>query len=248
MEQLFERIQKPYVEHLKKIEKAKRNYYRSCKEAKTVMNQVRYALTENVKLIPPQVNKIHTSYLLEQPIILEIIARTQLGCMCDSLPRFFLSAQARRMQVFMEEADYKIYRRRLKYQDAVNEMLRYHPTYIRNMTSAFLKCQEMEKVKLQFYTAFLHSLQRTLDLSQNPKYVSLSVDSQCSSQVNCILLFTFSLAPIYDELHHVIEQIDYEKDLKMWSSNYGIVTSAPQFVVCLHPFITLWFHVWKHSI
>lgn len=65
MEQLFERAQKPYVKHLKKIEKAKRNYYRSCKEAKAVMNQVRYALTENVNLIPPQVNKKHTSYLMD---------------------------------------------------------------------------------------------------------------------------------------------------------------------------------------
>lgn len=76
------------------------------------------------------------------------------------------------MQVFMEETDYKIYRRRLKYQDALNEMMRYHPKYIRNMTSAFLKCQELEKVKLQFYKAFLHSLQRTLDLTQNSKSVS----------------------------------------------------------------------------
>lgn len=76
------------------------------------------------------------------------------------------------MQVFMEETDYKIYRRRLKYQDALNEMMRYHPKYIRNMTSAFLKCQELEKVKLQFYKAFLHSLQHTLDLTQNTKSVS----------------------------------------------------------------------------
>ncbi|XP_055299804.1 protein kinase C and casein kinase substrate in neurons protein 2-like isoform X2 [Sitodiplosis mosellana] len=166
MEQLFERAQKPYVKHLKKIEKAKRNYYRACKDAEIVMNQVRYALAE--KLIPPQV---------------------------------------RRMQVFMEEADYKIYRRRLKYQDALDELMRYHPKYIRNMTSAFLKCQEMEKVELQFYKALLHSLQRTLDLSQNP-----------------------NLAPIYDELHHVIEQVDYEKDLKMWSTNHAIDTSAPQFI------------------
>ena len=97
------------------------------------------------------------------------------------------------MQVFMEEADYKIYRRRLKYQDAVDEMMRYHPTYIRNMTSVFLKCQEMEKVKLQFYTAFLHSLQRTLDLSQNPKYVSLPLRLTVlvSSELYFIVYFQF---------------------------------------------------------
>lgn len=57
MEQLFKRAQKPYVQHLKKVEKAKQNYYSVCNEAKIVMNKVRYALAENVKLIPPQVNK-----------------------------------------------------------------------------------------------------------------------------------------------------------------------------------------------
>lgn len=57
MNQLFERVQKPYVKHLKKIEKAKRNYYSACRDAEIVMNQVRYALAENVKLIPPQVSR-----------------------------------------------------------------------------------------------------------------------------------------------------------------------------------------------
>lgn len=57
MEQLFKTAQKPYVQHLKKIEKAKQNYYNACKEAKIVLHQVRYALAENVKLIPPQVNE-----------------------------------------------------------------------------------------------------------------------------------------------------------------------------------------------
>lgn len=79
--------------------------------------------------------------------------------------------QLRRMQVYMEEADYKIYGRRLKYIDALDEMMRFYPKYERNMTSAFLKCQEMEKVKLQFYQTFLYSLHRTLDVSQNPKSV-----------------------------------------------------------------------------
>lgn len=63
MEQLFKTAQKPYVQHLKKVEKAKRNYYSACNEAKIVMNQVRYALAENVKLIPPQVNKKKYRYL-----------------------------------------------------------------------------------------------------------------------------------------------------------------------------------------
>lgn len=139
------------------------------------------------------------------------------------------------MQVFMEETDYKIYRRRLKYHDALNEMMRYHPKYIGNMTSAFLKCQEMEKVKLQFYKAFLHSLQRTLDLTQNPKSVSFRFNNVVFfSLLNSSgILFIFSLAPTYDELRNVIEQIDQEKDLMWWSSKHAIDTSLPQFIVCL---------------
>lgn len=65
MEQLFRSVQKPYVKHLKKIEKAKRNYYNSCKEAHIVMDQVRYALAENVILIPPQVNKKQSFFTFE---------------------------------------------------------------------------------------------------------------------------------------------------------------------------------------
>lgn len=61
---MFERAQKPYVKHLKKIEKAKQNYYNACQNAKIVMNQVHYALAENVKLIPPQVNKNHRLFFL----------------------------------------------------------------------------------------------------------------------------------------------------------------------------------------
>lgn len=136
------------------------------------------------------------------------------------------------MQVFMEEADYKIYRRRLKYESALDEIMRFHPKYIRNMTSAFLKCQELEKVKLQFYKALLHSLQRTLDLSQHPKSVPLQkCVFVCSNLKWPLFLFIFSLAPIYDELYRVIDQLDYEKDLQAWSKNHAIDTSAPQFSV-----------------
>lgn len=43
----------------------------------------------------------------------------------------------------------------------------------------------------------------------------------------------FSLSEKLNELHKHIEQVDYEKDLEWWSSNYGIDLRVPQFIVCL---------------
>lgn len=50
MEDAFEKVQKPYVKCLKTIDKAKRNYYKACDDAKVVLKQVQYALAEVPKL------------------------------------------------------------------------------------------------------------------------------------------------------------------------------------------------------
>lgn len=69
----------------------------------------------------------------------------------------------------MEEVDHKIFCCREKYEIALDKLIKHHTKYVRNMTSAFLKCQEMEKVKLQFYTTILKSMHRSLDVTQNTK-------------------------------------------------------------------------------
>lgn len=59
MENLFKKSQKPYVKHLKKVEKKKHNYHKACDNAKIVMQQVRYAINECDRITPMQVNKKH---------------------------------------------------------------------------------------------------------------------------------------------------------------------------------------------
>lgn len=81
----------------------------------------------------------------------------------------------------MEDADYKVFKCREKYEDALDEMMKYQPNYLRNMTTAFYKCQQMEKFKLQFYKICLQSLHRSLDVTQNDEYDLLLLLHWCIS-------------------------------------------------------------------
>lgn len=53
MENEFKRVQNPYVKCLDQIDRAKKKYYQSCKDAGIVMKQVRYTFNEN-----PNVNQM----------------------------------------------------------------------------------------------------------------------------------------------------------------------------------------------
>lgn len=75
------------------------------------------------------------------------------------------------MQQFMEEADFKVMRRRQKYAHALDDLMEHHSMYIERMTSVFNKCQTNEKFKLQYFQMVLFSLHKTLDITQDPKYV-----------------------------------------------------------------------------
>lgn len=90
----------------------------------------------------------------------------------------------------MEKSDAKVILCRTKYEDALENLEVYHPRYIADMTSVFLKCQELETVKLQFFKAFLIALHRTLNVTQNPKYVQAFYSSKTFS----VFFFPFQLS------------------------------------------------------
>lgn len=71
----------------------------------------------------------------------------------------------------MEDADYKVMQRREKYAHALDDLTEHHLEYVEQMTSVFNKCQTNEQFKLQYFQAVLFSLHKTLDISQDPKYV-----------------------------------------------------------------------------
>ncbi|XP_055613300.1 protein kinase C and casein kinase substrate in neurons protein 1 isoform X2 [Uranotaenia lowii] len=86
-----------------------------------------------------------------------------------------------------------------KYNAALAEINKYNPIYIEDMTSVFMKCQEMEETRLRFFKNVLFSIHKCLNFSEDP-----------------------SLPQIYKEFHHTINNADHQKDLKWWSNNHGV--------------------------
>lgn len=79
--------------------------------------------------------------------------------------------QIGKMFKLMRKIEKAIIRHREKYQDALENLTAHYSDYIEKMMSAFSKCQEMEKVKLEFLKTFLVSLHATLNVTNDLKYV-----------------------------------------------------------------------------
>lgn len=88
---------------------------------------------------------------------------------------------------------------RERYEQALQEINKYNPIYIEDMTSVFNKCQEMEETRLRFFKNVLFSIHKCLNISEDP-----------------------SLPQIYKEFHHTVNNADHLKDLKWWSNNHGV--------------------------
>lgn len=119
-------------------------------------------------------------------------------------------------------------RLREKYEQSLQEINKYNPVYIEDMTSVFIKCQEMEETRLRFFKTVLFSIHKSLNFSQDP-----------------------SLPQIYEEFYHTINNADHQKDLKWWSNNHGVnmAMNWPAFVVIIIwifcPLITLGSMFWE---
>lgn len=102
------------------------------------------------------------------------------------------------------------------------------------MTSVFQKCQETEEIRLRFFKDVLFSIHKVLNLSENPRWVTMKFCRFESLSIDCVnLLFCphslisalplHSLPQIYDEFYHTINNADHNKDLKWWSNNHGVI-------------------------
>lgn len=109
----------------------------------------------------------------------------------------------------------EVQRLREKYEQSLQEINKYNPVYIEDMTSVFIKCQEMEETRLRFFKTVLFSIHKSLNFSQDP-----------------------SLPQIYEEFYHTINNADHQKDLKWWSNNHGVnmAMNWPAFVVIIIEF------------
>lgn len=107
--------------------------------------------------------------------------------------------QLKKMQDRVQKTKDEVQKGREKYDQSLAEINKYNSTYIEDMTSVFVKCQETEEVRLRFFKQILFSIHKVLNLSDNP-----------------------GLPQIYEEFYHTINNADHNKDLKWWSNNHGV--------------------------
>ncbi|XP_034247135.1 protein kinase C and casein kinase substrate in neurons protein 1 isoform X3 [Thrips palmi] len=114
----------------------------------------------------------------------------------------------KKMQDRVQKVKEDVLRGKEKYDLALQEINAHNPKYVEEMTEVFNKCQEMEADRLRFFKQVLFSMQKCLNVSNDPV-----------------------LPQIYDEFYHTVNNADYEKDLKWWSNNHGVnmAMNWPQF-------------------
>ena len=60
---------------------------------------------------------------------------------------------------------------REKYEQALQEINKYNPVYMEDMSTVFLKCQEMEETRLRFFKNVLFAIHNSLNFSKDPRYI-----------------------------------------------------------------------------
>jgi hypothetical protein len=81
---------------------------------------------------------------------------------------------------------------------SLDELNKYNPKYMEDMTVVFERAQDMERTRLQFFKEVLSNLHSCLDISADPK-----------------------LKQIYDDYAQTVRQADSSQDLKWWSQHHG---------------------------
>lgn len=118
--------------------------------------------------------------------------------------------QIKKMQDRVQKTKDEVQKAAEKYEQSLQEINKYNPVYMEDMTSVFLKCQEMEETRLRFFKSVLFAIHKSLNFSVDPQ-----------------------LPQIYDEFHHTVNNADHQKDLKWWSNNHGVnmAMNWPSFLV-----------------
>jgi len=102
----------------------------------------------------------------------------------------------------------QVSRCRDSYETALQDLNQYNAKYMEDMTDVFERCQRMEAQRLQRFKEILFSVQKCLNISEDPV-----------------------LPQIYEEFYHTVNNADHEKDLRLWSNTHGVnmAMNWPQF-------------------
>lgn len=77
--------------------------------------------------------------------------------------------QVKKMQERVQRSKDEVSKGREKYEQALQEINKYNPIYIEEMTGVFVKCQNMEETRLQYFKNILFSIHKCLNISQDPR-------------------------------------------------------------------------------
>lgn len=114
-------------------------------------------------------------------------------------------------------------------------MNKYIPTVDEWMRSMFIKCQEMEEIRLRFFKKVLFSVQRKLNVTRSPEYEK-KLQRNHTFWINFDLFpFFASLPEIYEDLCRTIIETDHKNDLEWWLNNheFNMNIEKPIFVECV---------------
>lgn len=77
--------------------------------------------------------------------------------------------QLKKLQDRVQKTKDEVQKSREKYEQALQEINKYNPIYMEDMTSVFIKCQELEETRLRFFKGILFDIHKSLNVSQDPK-------------------------------------------------------------------------------
>lgn len=71
------------------------------------------------------------------------------------------------MQDRVQKSKEEVQKGKEKYEAALSELNSYNPKYMEEMTTVFVKCQEMEAERLKFFKEVLFGVQKGLNISED---------------------------------------------------------------------------------
>lgn len=105
--------------------------------------------------------------------------------------------QIQKLQERKDKMERETARLKRKYSDWLDDLLHLKKHYTDDMKREFDKCQDFEKLRIEFFRDTLMSLKKSLDISQE------------------------KLVCIYQVCEHTVSQINPEEDLQWYSLHYG---------------------------
>jgi len=114
----------------------------------------------------------------------------------------------KKLQDRVAKSKESVNRTRDAYKADLQDLNRYNPQYVENMTEVFERCQMSEAQRLQKFKETLFSLQKVLNVAEYE-----------------------DLPQIYEEFYHTVNNADHDKDLRLWSNTHGVnmAMNWPQF-------------------